>query len=141
METCYISESFMREYLQDAHPEATIKNAKIEDIDIALFRSFLVLKYHVTYGTGVQGYMSPVLTGNSDKGWSDVGAGNFISNFIRLFGIDEEIELKSLLNKPCRVFSDHNGIYAIANFLEDEDKWFCPEYYYEVLKQKNEKSK
>ena len=27
METCYISENFMKEYLQDTHPEARIKNA------------------------------------------------------------------------------------------------------------------
>lgn len=138
METCYISENFMKEYLQDTHPEARIKNAKIQYIDVALFRSFLVLKYNVSYGVGTQGYMSPVLTGNSDKGWSDIGAGNFISNFIRLFSLDEEVGLSSLLNKPCRVFSDDNGIYAIADFLEDNDKWFCPEYYYEMLKKKNE---
>ena len=83
METCYISENFMKEYLQDTHPEAKIKNAKIQYIDIALFRSFLVLKYNVSYGVGAQGYMSPVLTRNSDKGWSDVGAGNFISTPLR----------------------------------------------------------
>lgn len=138
METCYISENFMREYLQDTHPDAKIKNAKIQYVDIALFRSFLVLKYHVSYGTTTQGYVSPALTGSSAKGWSDVGAGNFISNFIRLFGFDEEAGLNSLLNKPCRVFSDDNSIYAIADFLEDDDKWFCPEYYYEMLKKKNE---
>ena len=126
METCYISENFMKEYLQDTHPEARIKNAKIQYIDVDLFRLFLVLKYNVSYGVGAQGYMSPVLTGN------------FISNFIRLFSLDEEVELKSLLNKPCRVFSDDNGIYAIADFLEDDDRWFCPEYYYEMLKKKNE---
>ena len=138
METCYISENFMREYLQDDHPDAKIKNAKVQYVDIALFRSFLVLKYHVSYGTVTQGYVSPALTGNSDKGWSDAGAGNFISNFIRLFDFDEEVGLSSLLNKPCRVFSDDNDIYAIADFLEDDDKWFCPEYYYEMLKKKNE---
>ena len=40
METCYISENFMKEYLQDTHPEAKIKNAKIQYIDVVLFRSF-----------------------------------------------------------------------------------------------------
>ena len=137
METCYVSEDFMVEYLQDAHPEATIKNAKIEDVDVSLFRSFLILNFHVNYGNaGFQGWMSPALTGSSDDGWSDVGAGNFISNFIRLFGVDEQVGLQSIKGKPCKVFSDDNGIYAICDFLDD--KWFCPTYYYEVLKKKDE---
>ena len=97
METCFISEDFMKEYLRDMHPDAVIKNARIEDVDISLFRSSLVLVFHINYGNSCfQGYMSPLLTGDSKEGWTDKGAGNFISNFIRVFGIDEQVDLQSI---------------------------------------------
>ncbi|MBR6610821.1 MAG: hypothetical protein IKK93_01090 [Campylobacter sp.] len=138
METCFISEDFMKEYLRDMHPDAVIKNARIEDVDISLFRSSLVLVFHINYGNSCfQGYMSPLLTGDSKEGWTDKGAGNFISNFIRVFGIDEQVDLQSIKGKPCKVFSDNTGIYAICDFIDN--KWFCPTYYFEMLKQNESK--
>lgn len=134
METCYVNENFIKERFIDTKPEATIKNAKIESIDVKLFRSYLMLFIHFSYGSAFQGYTSPTLTGTSPDGktWTDTGAGNFISNIIRLFGDGEEIDLQSLKGKPCKVLSDFSGVYAIGDFLED--RWFCPDYYYELLK-------
>ena len=131
----YVSEEFVKEYFIDKYPNAKSQNAKIESADVVLFRGFLVFDFSVNYGGAFQGYTSPVLTGNTKDGWSDIGAGNFITQILELLGEyndNEQIKTSSLEGKPCRVFSDHNGIYAIGNFLKDE--WFIPTYYFEQLK-------